>query len=240
MNVEAVLEEAGLNEGERKVYLSLLKKGKSTVNNIKTDTQLHRTTIYDFLEKLLNKGLVNYIVEEGTKHYRATNPEKLLDYVKEKEENVQSILPKLKELSKTQEESISVEIHKGIEGCKTLLRDLIREKKDYVVFGTEEEKFLTEMPPHILEQHFKREQKAGITSRVLTMQDAPFIFKEKNIQYRYIPKKYFGLSTTIIYGNKVWIMTWNPLNNILINNKELANGYKKQFELLWKHAKEKN
>jgi len=41
-----------------------------------------------------------------------------------------------------------------------------------------------------------------------------------------------------VYGNKVAIFLWgNPNHLILIESKEAANSYRKQFELLWKLAK---
>ena len=49
MEINKVLENLGLKEGEIKVYLDLLKFNQSSVAKIKERTQLHRTTIYDFL-----------------------------------------------------------------------------------------------------------------------------------------------------------------------------------------------
>ena len=58
MDVKPVLKRIGLNEGEIKVYLALLKLGSVNVNKIKLETKLHRTSIYDFLDKLNKTGLI--------------------------------------------------------------------------------------------------------------------------------------------------------------------------------------
>ena len=99
MEIKEVLDKVGLNEGEIKVYLALLKLGSVQVSKIKDETNLHRTTIYDFIEKLINKGLVGYVIKNNVKYYTASHPSKLIDFVKEKEENLKEILPNLIKLS---------------------------------------------------------------------------------------------------------------------------------------------
>jgi len=36
----------------------------------------------------VTKGLVTYVIKSGTKYYQAKDPERLLDYLKEKEDNL--------------------------------------------------------------------------------------------------------------------------------------------------------
>jgi len=115
MEIKQVLQDSDLSEGESEVYLALLKLGSSPVSKIKEESGLHRTTIYDFLEKLLNKGLVNYVIQNNIKYYKASHPNKLIDFVKEKEEDLKEILPELKEMAEFQREDLKVEVYKGLE-----------------------------------------------------------------------------------------------------------------------------
>ena len=62
----ADLEKLGLNKNEAKVYFGLLKKGQATASELVKSVGVHRNIIYDNLEKLIDKGLVSYVVE-GTK-----------------------------------------------------------------------------------------------------------------------------------------------------------------------------
>ena len=122
-----ILERVGLSKGEIEVYLTLLKLGSSLVSKIAQETGLHRTNIYDTLEKLKEKGLASYVIKENRKYYSASNPDKLLDYVKEKETEIKSILPELKEyLNISRSESI-VEVYKGKEGLKSVLKDILKD-----------------------------------------------------------------------------------------------------------------
>src|SRR3989338_1279088 len=109
MDIPGVLAELGLSEGEIKVYLALLKLSSVPVSKIKEETQMHRTTIYDFLEKLLNKGLINYVIRNNVKYYTAANPTKLFEFLKEKQDHLQTILPELQKLHQFQQEETKVE-----------------------------------------------------------------------------------------------------------------------------------
>ena len=234
---EELLEDIGLSEGESKVYISLLKLGSSPVNKIKEDTKLHRTTIYDFIEKLLNKGLVNFIIKNNIRYYKATHPNKLLDLLKEKEENIKEIIPDLIKLNEFEKEDITVEIYKGKEGFKTILNLIIRERKELIGFGVDESQFEKIFSLEI-KQYFKKEKLAGIKERMLTVEGAKFIYKQSNIKYRYLPKEYFNPTPCFTFSDYACILIWEPLTTILIKNKNIADSYKKQFELLWKIAKD--
>jgi len=236
MDITKALEETGLSEGEIKVYIALVKLGSVPVNKIKEETNLHRTTIYDFLEKLINKGLVSYVIKNNVNYYQATKPIKLLDFVKEKEENIRGIIPEIEKLSQIKREEIRVEVLKGVEGFKTLLNDILRTGKELLAFGVEESLFQEKFPT-LLEQYFKKEEKLGIKERVLTSEKTKFIFKRKSIKYRYVPDEFFSPTTTNIYGNKVVMIIWEPLTIVMIENSGLADSYKKHFEMLWKISK---
>jgi len=236
MNKNNTLKDVGLSEGEIKVYLALLKLGAVPVNRIKEETGLHRTTIYDFLEKLINKGLVSYVIENNVKIYKATKPTKLLEFLKEKEERLKEVLPELLALSKSEKEEISVEVYRGKEGFKTFYNDVLKTKEDVVGFGVDEGKF-KEKFPIIMEQYFKRAKEANIHERALAEEGSKFLFEKGITRYRFISKEFFNPTPTSVYGDKVAIIIWKPLTVIMIKNKDLADSYKKYFELLWRVAK---
>lgn len=237
METKEVLEQIGLSDGEIKVYLALLKLGSCPVSDIKEETNLHRTTIYDFVEKLLNKGLINYVVKGNVKFFKATHPNKLLDFIQEREENIKEVLPNLIRLAEFKKEDIKVEVHKGVEGFKTFLNDVLRVNKEFLAFGVDEAIF-KERFPILMEQYFKKEAKTNVTERLLTSEKTKFTYDKKTTHYRQIPAEFFNPTPTAIYGDRVMIIIWEPLTIIKIQNSELADSYRKHFEMLWKIAKE--
>ncbi len=230
-----VLERAGLAKGEIEVYLTLLKIGSSLVSKIAQETGLHRTNIYDTLEKLREKGLVSYVIKENRKYYSASNPEKLLDYIREREKEIEMILPELQNYMALPRSESVVEIYKGKEGLKSVLKDILKEKKDYVVF--EEEGYIQKVLPYFYLQFNKQMNKSKIRVKVLT-KEVKNIAKRSLMQIKYLPKFPSFPSATAIYGDKVAIFVWDePYHAILIKSKQVADSYRSFFEVLWKQSK---
>ncbi len=238
MVISNTLQSIGLSEGESRVYLALLKLGSVPVNKLKEETNLHRTTIYDFLEKLLNKGLISYVIKNNVKFYNATHPNKLYDFIKEKEDNVKDLLPELIKLAEFHKEEIKVEVFKGVEGIKTVLNDVLRVGKDYVIFGIDEGMFKEKLGP-FMDQFFRKEKQKGFKERILTRDNVEYVYEYETAVYRYLPKESFNPTPTYVWGNNVAILIWEPFTVIKIQNKALADSYAKYFEILWNIAKDK-
>ncbi len=239
MDVVSILQEIGLSSGETSVYLALLKINSAPVSKIKEETTLHRTAIYDFINRLLNKGLVNYVVMNNVRHYKATDPIKLLDFLKEKEQQVQDILPSLQKMSKLEKDEVKVEVYKGKEGVKTFMNDVARQKQELLAFGIDESRFV-DLLGSFMDQYFRKEKEGGYNERVLTFEGAPFVYPYETAEYRFISKQYFNPTPTYVYANKVAILIWEPLMMIMIENASLADSYRKYFEILWSIAKKDN
>ena len=234
MNNE-ILKEIGLQDSEIKVYISLLKLKEATASQITQYTGLHRSNIYDIIEKLKERGLVSFIIKNNVKYFRASSPERILDYLKEKEEKIKLILPELISISKEKEENIKVEIYKGKEGIKTILNDIIKEGKNYFLFG--HLKF-EELLPIYVKQFIRQLNEKNISEKAILEKGTKIISAKKH-HYKYISKEFLFPNATIIYGNKIAIFIWQePYYVILIQNKDLSVSYKIHFNLLWKVAKE--
>lgn len=235
MDTKEVLKELGLSEGEATVYLALLKLGETAVSELTKETGQHRTTIYDFLEHLIQRGLVSYVVKSGIKYYKVADPDKLIDYLKEKEAKLKQVLPDLKELAKTFRGEIHVEVYKGLEGFKSVLNDRIKTGGDMHAFGVDEAKFKEKFAT-LMDQFFRRERENKLKEYIITSEKAKFTYKHDHIQYKCISDKYFEPTATAIYKDRVFILIWEPFTTILIKNLGLAESYRRHHKLLWKLA----
>jgi len=227
-----VLERLGLDKKEAKIYLSLLNLKEAGVSKISENTGVERTLCYSIINKMIDKGLVSYIIENNTKHFMPTNPENLMKSLEEKKKDLEEIMPDLISLVKGRKKHVKAEIYRGKEGVKFILKDIIKQGKDYLVFG--EEGQFQKMLPIESEQFMIKIEEAGIKEKVL-VKEGKKVIKSKNTVFRYIPKKYFSPSTTIIYANKIAMIVWTePSVIILIENKEIADSYRSYFYLLWR------
>src|SRR3989338_576128 len=222
-----ILKQIGLLDGEITVYLALLRLGSSLVSRIHKETGLHRTHIYDLLEKLKEKGLVSTFIQSGKKYFKPAPPDKILHYLDEKREGVQSILPELQELTKLPKEETHVELFKAKDGLKTVLQDVLNTGKDYCVMGSikQFEKILE----FALPQFLKKIEKFGIKERILSDKKEKII-KIKTGTYKFLKSNYLFPSSFWIYGDKVAIFVWHPpYFVIVIDNKQVAETYQNYF-----------
>ncbi|MCU0680040.1 MAG: BlaI/MecI/CopY family transcriptional regulator [Planctomycetes bacterium] len=78
MKIEKVLQDFGLSEKESRVYLALLQVGPAPVQKIADKSSLARSTIYEILNALIKRGLVNTYLKKRVKYFSPEEPEKLV------------------------------------------------------------------------------------------------------------------------------------------------------------------
>ena len=96
---EEQLKELGLTDNEVKIYLLLLKQGLLNPTEISQKLGLHRGYVYDALERMQEKEVVNSVLKNNKKHFQATSPETLIEFLKLRLENFEKIVPDLKKIS---------------------------------------------------------------------------------------------------------------------------------------------
>ena len=124
------LKELGLSENEITTYLAVLKLGNTSANSVAKLSGLKRSTTYDNLQLLINKGIVSSSQKDNVHYYLAAEPEKLIHILNEKRKKVESIMPKLKELASAPVESSGVTFYEGKKGILAVLNDVLDTTKD--------------------------------------------------------------------------------------------------------------
>lgn len=241
--LKTTLLKIGLSEKEADFYLLIIKHKEITASEISKISGESRTHTYDTLNKLIKKGLMTYVVKNNVKYFKAVGPQKLLDYLKEKEtrikEEEREVLKMIPEIKKIQaivgKEETKIEIYEGKEGLKTILNDIIREGKDFVTWGAST-RMKEYLPEFVVTKYLKEREREKIRAKQL-FTDFYGVLKSPLSENRKLPKEFASPTTTVVYGNKVLIILWTEiLKIILIENKDLANSYRKHFELMWKSA----
>ncbi|MFH1073277.1 MAG: helix-turn-helix domain-containing protein [Nanoarchaeota archaeon] len=241
-----VLEELGLSEAEAKVYLALIETGSTLAGLVIKKTGLHRGTTYQILQRLKEKGIVSSIIKGKKQYFEPAPPERLMDVLKEREEQLQEILPTLNARLAASKEKQDVTVYSGAKGIRSVLDKMLEElgpKGEYYDFGVSG-LFRQVMGPYWdLFQKHKKELR--IKSSLIFNEDV----KEKNPQLlkdyigvaRFHPKEYASMTDTIIYKDTVLLLIWTakPPIAVVIRNKENAESYKNQFRFLWKNVKRK-
>src|SRR3989338_5599119 len=131
---EDILLEIGLTKSEIAVYFALLELGKSTTGPIIKKAQIASGKAYLILDKLVLKGLVTYGIQSGVKYFQAKNPERLLDYLEEKENNLKQkkddlrkVIPLLKTQFDEKKYKLITETYEGWKGFRTFYEWTLKE-----------------------------------------------------------------------------------------------------------------
>lgn len=243
-----ILEEIGLSKTEIKLFLSLIKLGQSTTTPIMKDSGVPASKVYEFLEKLIKKGLVSYIVKFNKKHFKA-NPNALKEYIKEKEEKIKAqetkinqIIPQLNALQVT-DEKIKAEVYEGLEGIKLIYNKILSELKkggtQYIIGAPRIGNELIE--GFLLDWHKKRIKK-NIKCRYIYDSDAKDFGKIRKqmplTEVRYMPRNISSPVWIEIFED--YVVTGHIKGHtailFLIKDREIAESYLDYFNLIWKQS----
>ncbi len=243
-NIKETLDYIGLTKGEINVYLALLELGLSTTGKITKEAGISSSKVYEVLQRLIKKGLANYIIENGIHYYSATPAERLLDFLEEKKQEIsegqktiKELIPQLEAKRKKQKISEAV-IYRGNQGPLIVLNETLKAGKkgmEIVGYGTDEDDWEKYFPAQ-LDEFIKESKKHKVKSRIIFRKG----FQPKNYTagVRHLPLEYFSPVRTVIYGNKVAIVDFTkPITTIIIEKEEIAKAYLNHFNILWKIAK---
>ncbi len=240
MNTQ-IFKEIGLTETEIKIYFSLLSLGTTSAGRIVEQTGIYRKNLYDALNKLIEKGLVSYTIENKIKYFQPKAPENLLRYLEdkknkitEKENELKKELPELKQKFASLIPEIESEIYRGTEGIKTILKECLNYKEILMIGATGD---VENRLPYFWPQYNKKREKLKCKWKLLLVHEAKYksITKSKYYEYKVLPKILSGLNVIYIYGEHVANVLWleKPLA-FVIKHKTLADNYRKYFNYLWK------
>ena len=239
----AILEDLGLTQAEIKVYMALLELGSSTAGRILEKSGLQNSVVHRALNTLIEKSLINFVMEGKRKIYQATDPEHFFNFIDYKKKRFEHILPELKKKQKLSTKKENATVYKGIRGIKEVYSIMIASKgKEYNTFGggfpcvdLMGETWWKNLHLRRVDKKLKARQVFDETVR----KQGDEYNKEKLSKIRFLSKEFYQAQETVIVGNKVAlaVFTEHPYA-FLIEDKVVADGYRKHFELLWKMAKD--
>ena len=238
MDLKLALKEYGLSENESKTYLALLKLGDSTAQMDAKHSSVPRTTTYNLLESLIQKGIVGTIVKDSKKHFQAGRPKVLLNKLDQKKKAIKEIIPELNSLASSVKEKPDVTVYEGIKGIRNILKDVLEERKTIYHYGdiiSIQEVFL-----HAFPQFMKERIKRRIKIKILCKKEKSHkrLLKEAKNEHRefvFLPKDYKFKSSVFIFAKKVVIFNIHkePYYAIMIKNKDFYETQKTFFKILW-------
>ena len=238
MDIIKNIESLGLTNTESTIYLALLKIGESTAVQLSKEIEIHRRTIYDNLNILLKKGLVNFKIKNGVKYFEANNPKTLKIFLEEKEKTLADILPVLNSHYKNKQKSPQINIYSGIQGAKSIIEEAVQTKQTlYWVGGGLSFFDVLGFSRKFIEDKLSKADIKMVQVAKQDIEEKLKIFKKQNI--RLLPRKYLSNIGYLIYGDKVAIglIQEKEITMIKITSEDFSKGFKNYFDILWNMGK---
>ena len=235
-----ILKEIGLTETEARIYLALMSTGATSAGRIFEETGIYRKNLYDALNRLIEKGLVTYVIENKVKFFQPKSPDNLMNYLDSKKAQIDGkkkelnkFIPELKEKFVSLSPEIESEIYRGTEGIKTILKECLNYKEVLFIGATGD---VEDRLPYFWPNYNKKREKLRCKWKLLLVHEARNrrITNSKFYEYKILPKILSGFNVIYIYGDYVANVLWleKPVA-FVIKHKTLANNYRKYFYFLW-------
>lgn len=241
---EEIFRDLGFSEREIKVYLALLGLGSTTVGPIAAKTRMQHSKVYQTLEKLIDRGLVNFIIKSKTKYFQAQNPRQIMNIIKEKERKFSEILPQLMQKQQFAIEPQIATVYEGYKAIKAMFDSILDEMNNssyYYVFAFKDEYLSSKVASMFLRNiHMKLAEK-GIDDRLIAHKSVKTEFKKNYSDLKNIKFKFTEINLPIglmIIDNRVINWMWGERPTAVeIVSKQIAKQYKQFFLEMWKIAK---
>lgn len=252
--ITSQLEQFGLDDVEVQIYLNLLSGGAKTPLDLSRETNINRSKIYRYLDRLQAKRLIEEADKGRGLTLKAASPDALQLLILEKEQqlrNQKELLPDLvKELAALPasggKSGFEVKHYHGTEGLKQMLWNHLAAKKEILVFGYENRN-------NIAGKAFAETIRFEQVERKITKIEIENATDQGDYWYtnvpnwgkyyksRYVPPKVLNIQQyQVIFNDTISILNWADGNKVgvEITNAPFAEMFKQIFWNYWEMAKD--
>jgi len=245
-----ILQQLGIPKNEAKIYESLISIGPSGVARISSVSKVNRRNVYDSLNNLVKRNLVERVVDVKQQQYRALDPEKLREIITGKTERIEKILPELDGLYSSKKTSHQASIERGWEGMKNFWR-FVLDQNDPVLFIGGKGAWHDPKIEEERKDFFSACKNKGVRIQGIFDYEIGKTGKDIYENYdpewiRFLPKEYSTFASIDICGDQVIHFsmpkerTIEDVTIFKIISADLADSYRTWFEYLWQQSKSIN
>jgi sugar-specific transcriptional regulator TrmB len=245
MTPEQFLQELGLSTKEQLVYISLLKRGPSSVREIAEASGLNRGTTYDMLKALQESGLVSYFDQAKKTYFSAEDPKRLQEMLSDRQTSVETLKKELpavvSQLQSTMRQGgttkpVARYFH-GAQAIRTILQEVLDdvvhlEEKEYFVYSSASiAKHLYDAIPNFTKLRIK----AGVRVSVIGLGNGGTTNEDLS-QRRWLTREIAAPTYTIIFGRKTAFISLDEHEKpqgVIIEDPNLAQTQRLLFKATW-------
>lgn len=236
------LKELGLSEGQIAVYLAVLELGIATLSKIQEKTSIERRNIYDILNKLIERGFLTYTIEERTRNYKCTHPNKIKEEIEKKKQillELEKQIPKITSYFESIKPGVNVQVFRGNESIKSLLNETLEHDSTYWIGS------VSGIEQTGIKLWFKNWMRRAIEQKkpIYVLNDYGTTLEDSDgLKYEHfnLPISIRHFMSILIFGNKVAHIMWDKQSfAFVLESKEVKESYMSYFNYFWNQAKSK-
>lgn len=230
----------GLSEREADIYLSSMELGPSSVQLISKHAKVNRVSTYNFIEKLIKKGLISTYQDGKKNKYVASEPEALLNLFKQKKIEIQNLeedfkkdLPEFNSKYNIAQGKPKVRYYEGLDGVVAMNEDTINDNYHEIITVYDFDLINKYFTSEVRERFQKSRVDKNINIKLI------YSAKNENIEndnlrsaFKINSDTYSIPADIAIFGDKVRFISFsNKISGILIEDKQIAETLKTIFNL---------
>lgn len=233
-----IFKNLGFNQKETDVYLACLEIGKASVIQLAKKAKIKRTTTYNIINSLIERGLLSKHEDRKGQKFSAEPPEKVLSLLQQSEKDLKKLIPELSALTSAESEfKPEVKFYEGKEGLKAVYWDSLTSCQR----GDEIAGYFTEDPVNVFPEYIQERVSRGIRGKAIAANSEAIRKHTKNDkkelrQTKLVNSHELPVSIEMnIYKDKVSFMNYRgSYFGVIIKSPQIAKSEKAIFELLWK------
>ncbi|EKD47696.1 MAG: transcriptional regulator, TrmB [uncultured bacterium] len=238
--LQKILQNIGLTSKESKIYLSALELGASPASKIAKKAGLNRVTVYDVMEKLMQKGFITKHKRKDSLYFAPVDPDVIALDFRSRARDLRKALPDFKRL-KGETAHPQIQYFEGLEGIKKIYLDTLNSKTEILNYA--DSKGIRIHWPEYDQEYVAERVKRKIYLRGISPNDehGKKVKSEdwgNHREIRLVDKTAFDFSNEInIYDDKIAIVTvGKDLVGMIIENRDIANTQRAIFKMAWEYA----
>jgi len=240
MSLSKEIQALGFNDKEAAVYLACLELGEANIQSIAKKSKVSRTTVYDIVESLKQKGLISMTKRNKKSFYFAEDPRALDMHLDEKKKTLSRVLPELLSVANMLEKKPKIRYFEGEAGIKEVYKDTLR-YPDQELLGWGSEKAIENFDAKFLNEYYVPARiKNKIFVRAIALDNIVWqrykASDEKSLRrIKLVPEEKFPFWVEInLYGKRnIAVFSFEENIAIIIESEKIYLTLKSIFELNW-------
>jgi sugar-specific transcriptional regulator TrmB len=233
------LEKIGLNKKEVKVYLALLELGQTTIARIADKAKIKRTTVYDVIKTLKQKGLVGRTFKGRFTYYFAEDPRILEKILESKQSTLASVMPQLLSITNFLDKKPQIFFYEGDDSFRNILKDTLEYKGQTIqVWFPNDIGYVSDSV--YFEYYIPERLKRRITIHAIVpdnklMRSYTTDNKKQSRVVKYIGDNDYNINVEVIAygGEKVSFFSYTERMGVIIKSRSIHDALKSIFYSVW-------